>query len=49
MILFHPAFGTGKVLSLEGLGVNKKAKMFFKKEGTKTLLLKFAKLFIQEE
>lgn len=49
MILFHPTFGTGKVLSLEGLGVNKKAKMFFNKEGTKTLLLKFAKLFIQEE
>lgn len=49
MILFHPTFGTGKVLSLEGLGVNKKAKMFFNKEGTKTLLLKFAKLFIQED
>ncbi len=49
MIIFHPTFDTGKVISLEGLGVNKKAKVMFAKYGCKTLLLKFAKLFIQEE
>lgn len=49
MIVFHPTFGTGKVISLEGLGINKKAKVLFGKEGLKTLLLKFAKLYIQEE
>lgn len=49
MIIYHPTFGPGKVLSLEGLGVNKKAKVVFAEQGSKTLLLKFAKLFIQEE
>lgn len=48
MIIFHPIFGTGKVITLDGLGVNKKAKVLFAKEGDKTLLLKFAKLFTQE-
>ncbi len=49
MIIYHPTFGPGKVLSLDGLGVNKKAKVAFAGQGSKTLLLKFAKLFIQEE
>lgn len=49
MVIFHPTFGTGKVISLDGLGVNKKAKVLFAKEGAKTLLLKFAKIFIQQE
>lgn len=49
MIICHPTFGPGKVISLEGLGVNKKAKVAFAEQGTKTLLLKFAKLFVQEE
>lgn len=49
MLIFHPTFGTGKVISLEGLGVNKKAKVLFSKEGTKTLLLKFAKIYTQED
>ncbi len=49
MLIFHPTFGSGKVLTLEGLGVNKKAKVLFTKEGTKTLLLKFAKLYIEGE
>ena len=26
MIIFHPTFGAGKVINLEGLGVQKKAK-----------------------
>lgn len=49
MIIFHPTFGTGKVIALEGLGVNKKAKVLFTKEGNKTLLLKFAKIYTQED
>ena len=49
MIIFHPTFGAGKVINLEGLGVQKKAKVVFAEGGTKTLLLKFAKLFIEEE
>lgn len=49
MIIFHPTFGTGKVINLEGLGVQKKAKVAFTEGGTRVLLLKFAKLFIQQE
>lgn len=49
MLICHPTFGPGKVISLEGVGVNKKAKVMFAEQGTKTLLLKFAKLFVQEE
>lgn len=49
MVIFHPTFGPGKVINLEGLGVNKKAKVAFAEQGIKTLLLKFAKLFIEEE
>jgi DNA helicase-2/ATP-dependent DNA helicase PcrA len=40
----HQRFGKGKVLSVEGLGGNKKATVFFNKVGQKQLLLKFAKL-----
>ena len=49
MNLFHPTFGCGQVIHLEGLGVQKKAKMLFKGGETKMLLLKFAKLYIQDE
>lgn len=49
MLIFHPTFGSGRIISIEGLGVNKKAKVAFAKEGTKTLLLKFAKLYIQAD
>ncbi len=49
MIVFHPTFGCGKVIQLEGLGVQKKATVAFKTGGTKTLLLKFAKLYIQAD
>ncbi|MDL2283345.1 UvrD-helicase domain-containing protein [Odoribacter sp. OttesenSCG-928-G04] len=45
MIIFHPTFGPGKVISIDGIGVNKKAKVLFKEGGIKTLLLKFAKLY----
>lgn len=49
MAVYHPSFGPGKVISLDGLGVNKKAKVVFAEQGAKTLLLKFAKLFTEEE
>lgn len=47
MVIYHPSFGTGKVISIDGLGVNKKAKVMFSKHGQKVLLLKFAKLHVQ--
>ncbi len=47
MIIYHPSFGAGKVIALDGLGVNKKAKVLFPKHGQKVLLLKFAKLYVQ--
>lgn len=49
MIIYHPTFGSGKVISIEGLGVQKKAKVLFAEGGSRTLLLKFAKLYIQQE
>ena len=48
MAIFHPTFGTGEVLALDGLGVNRKAKVRFNGAGDKILLLKFAKIFIPE-
>lgn len=49
MIIYHSTFGAGKVLHIEGLGVQKKAKVAFAEGGTRTLLLKFAKLFTQQD
>jgi len=43
-IVEHNRFGTGKVLSLEGKGPNKKAEIQFGTVGKKKLLLQFAKL-----
>jgi DNA helicase-2/ATP-dependent DNA helicase PcrA len=43
----HERFGFGKVLSLEGNKPDVKATIFFKEIGQKQLLLKFAKLSIQ--
>ncbi|MCK4570283.1 MAG: UvrD-helicase domain-containing protein, partial [Bacteroidales bacterium] len=40
----HQRFGKGKVISVEGIGGNKKATVFFNNVGQKQLLLKFAKL-----
>ncbi|MCQ2295229.1 MAG: UvrD-helicase domain-containing protein [Bacteroidales bacterium] len=42
----HAKFGTGKVLSIEGSGNDRKAIVFFDNIGQKTLLLAFAKLAI---
>jgi len=40
----HQRFGNGKVIAIDGLGVNKMATIFFPGEGQKKLMLKFAKL-----
>jgi DNA helicase-2/ATP-dependent DNA helicase PcrA len=45
----HERFGKGKVTGLSGEGVDKKATIFFPHSGSKTLLLKFAKLTILED
>ncbi len=45
-IVEHQRFGKGEVLSLEGIGANKKALIKFLEHGTKKLLLQFAKLEI---
>ncbi|HVZ93160.1 MAG TPA: 3'-5' exonuclease, partial [Phycisphaerales bacterium] len=40
----HAQFGTGKVLSVTGLGVNRRATVEFRDAGTKTLVLQYARL-----
>lgn len=47
MIVEHQRFGKGEILSLEGIGSNKKAKVKFK-DGSKQLILRFARLKIIE-
>ena len=42
----HSRFGKGEVKQLEGVGANIKAEINFENDGTKKLLLKFAKLKI---
>lgn len=42
--VMHERFGKGKVLKIDGTGDDKKATIFFPNEGSKTLLMKFAKL-----
>jgi len=42
----HQRFGFGKIINLEGVLPNKRAKILFKKFGEKILLLKFAKFRI---
>jgi DNA helicase II / ATP-dependent DNA helicase PcrA len=44
----HQLFGIGKVLSVSMTGANEKADIDFGEKGTKSLLLKFAKLEIME-
>lgn len=44
--VYHGKFGFGKVISVEGAGPDAKAQVAFDTVGTKTLLLKFAKLII---
>ena len=47
-MVMHERFGKGKVIKIDGTGDDKKASIFFPKEGSKTLLMKFAKLEIIE-
>ncbi len=49
MEVFHDRFGRGKVLTIEGEGENRKASVFFNNSGTKTLILRFAKLRILKQ
>ena len=42
--VIHERFGKGKIIEINGSGSDKKAIIFFPKEGSKTLLLRFAKL-----
>ncbi|MES2587638.1 MAG: UvrD-helicase domain-containing protein [Bacteroidota bacterium] len=44
----HERFGKGKIIEINGIGDDKKATIFFPKEGSKTLLLRFAKLDVIE-
>lgn len=48
MFVEHQRFGRGKIVDLEGVMPEKKAKVFFANAGEKQLLLKFAKLKIVE-
>lgn len=48
-IVQHGTFGKGKVTGLEGSGAERKATVFFPQVGSKTLLLRFAKLTVVEE
>lgn len=47
--VMHGTFGKGKIIQITGTGADKKAVIFFPKEGSKTILLKFAKLEVLED
>ncbi|NOR87586.1 MAG: ATP-dependent DNA helicase, partial [Bacteroidales bacterium] len=47
MMVEHQRFGIGKVIQIEGIGANKKAKVKFK-DGIKQLILRFARLQISK-
>ena len=47
-IIEHERFGRGKVLALEGSGIDSKAKVLFDNTGEKTLILRFAKFHVIE-
>jgi len=49
MFVEHQRFGRGKIVDLEGVMPEMKAKVFFANAGEKQLLLKFAKLKIVDE
>ncbi len=49
MFVEHQRFGRGKIVDLEGVMPEKKAKVFFANAGEKQLLLKFAKLKIADD
>ena len=47
--IIHERFGKGKITKLNGFEADQKAVIFFPTHGTKTVLLRFAKLTIVEE
>lgn len=48
-LVIHGRFGRGKVLGLEGAGMDKKAEINFEQGGVKKLLLRFARLELLED
>ncbi len=48
MIVYHPTFGNGKVVATDGFGIQRKAKVQFESAGIRVLLLKFAKLYMEQ-
>lgn len=48
MKIIHNRFGKGKIISIEGDGENRKATVYFISSGQKQLLLKYAKLKMDE-
>jgi DNA helicase-2/ATP-dependent DNA helicase PcrA len=44
----HDRFGKGKITALDGLGADQKATIFFPHHGSKTVLVRFAKLTVLE-
>ncbi len=48
-VVQHGTFGKGKITALEGTGEERKATVFFPQVGSKTLLLRFAKLTVLED
>ncbi|MFJ1491892.1 ATP-dependent helicase [Capnocytophaga canis] len=49
MFVFHERFGKGKIISLEGVGSDRKASIDFESGGVRKILLKFAKLQVIEK
>jgi DNA helicase-2/ATP-dependent DNA helicase PcrA len=47
--VIHERFGKGKITDITGVGDDRKATIFFPKEGSKTLLLRFAQLSVVED
>ncbi|MES2799317.1 MAG: UvrD-helicase domain-containing protein [Bacteroidota bacterium] len=47
--VMHETFGKGKVIQMDGQGDDKKATIFFPQFGSKTVLLRFAKLTVLED
>ena len=43
-VVMHERFGKGQIISMEGIGADKKAEIKFEVGGIKKLLLRFAKL-----
>jgi DNA helicase-2/ATP-dependent DNA helicase PcrA len=48
LTVFHVKFGEGKVLALEGSGLDARAQVSFGRHGTKWLALSVAKLTVVE-